>query len=294
MTYTEENKDYLLKSFSQKGKNESALYTALKALLERKIFTENKAENDNIKLEVQFEESDIIKRILSLEQNFSAMILKEYNTVWESEENRNEIKEWIANTKEPSKLIQLINLFYNRLLSPYENVEEEKTKMILDDDDAILDINDTNSLINHSTNELIVTKINKKMKIAKNRMKIFSKEEEVFRLDNIYKDFLNENSFVTMPQVIIAISVLEALYNELIISRDKDTMKYSKNAKWDDACMICKEYGNLICCEKCPNVIHLFCAGLTKVPDVWYCEDCERRMKNRRITRSCHMINNIN
>ena len=294
VTYTEENKDYLLKSFSQKGKNESALYTALKALLERKIFTENKAENDNIKLEVQFEESDIIKRILSLEENFSAMILKEYNTVWESEENRNEIKEWIANTKEPSKLIQLINLFYNRLLSPYENVEEEKTKMILDDDDAILDINDTNSLINHSTNELIVTKINKKMKIAKNRMKIFSKEEEVFRLDNIYKDFLNENSFVTMPQVIIAISVLEALYNELIISRDKDTMKYSKNAKWDDACMICKEYGNLICCEKCPNVIHLFCAGLTKVPDVWYCEDCERRMKNRRITRSCHMINNIN
>ena len=294
VTYTEDNKAYLLKSFSQRGKNESALLNALKALIDRKIFTESKAENDNINLQVEYAECDITKRILSLEENFSAIILKEYNTVWESEENRNEIKEWISNTKEPSKLIQFIVLFYNRLLSPYENVEEEKTKMIIDDDDAILDNNDTTSLINHSTNELLVTKVNKKMKIAKSRMKIFSKEEESFRLDSIYKEFLNENVFVTMPQVIIAISVLEALYNELAINRDKDTTKYSKNAKWDDACMVCKEYGNLICCEKCPNVIHLFCAGLTKVPDVWYCEDCERRMKNRRITRSCHMINNIN
>lgn len=46
LKYTEENKDYLLKSFSLKGKNESVLSKSIKELIDRSILTEKILEND--------------------------------------------------------------------------------------------------------------------------------------------------------------------------------------------------------------------------------------------------------
>lgn len=35
-----------------------------------------------------------------------------------------------------------------------------------------------------------------------------------------------------------------------------------KNIDWHDECYVCYEVGDLICCEDCPNVVHLSCAKL--------------------------------
>ena len=32
--------------------------------------------------------------------------------------------------------------------------------------------------------------------------------------------------------------------------------------KWAETCYVCGEYGDLLCCDGCPNVVHLFCACL--------------------------------
>eukprot|EP00958_Prasinococcus_capsulatus_P005026 scaffold478_cov409-Prasinococcus_capsulatus_cf.AAC.18 len=43
----------------------------------------------------------------------------------------------------------------------------------------------------------------------------------------------------------------------------------------DDYCKLCGEGGKLICCEYCPTVCHLRCAGLARVPDEgWFCFSC--------------------
>ena len=57
---------------------------------------------------------------------------------------------------------------------------------------------------------------------------------------------------------------------------------------WNDKCMVCGEYGDLMCCEDCPNVIHLSCTKLTKVPDVWRCDNCLFKLTNRRMTRNSY------
>ncbi|MCQ2816921.1 MAG: hypothetical protein MJ252_06625 [archaeon] len=56
--------------------------------------------------------------------------------------------------------------------------------------------------------------------------------------------------------------------------------------EWNEKCMYCGEFGDLICCEDCENVTHLDCAGLKTEPNTWRCENCLAKWANRRITRS--------
>jgi hypothetical protein len=44
--------------------------------------------------------------------------------------------------------------------------------------------------------------------------------------------------------------------------RRANVPKDLKAKEWQENCYICGEYGDLICCEKCTNVAHLFCACL--------------------------------
>ncbi|XP_051114949.1 increased DNA methylation 1-like [Andrographis paniculata] len=44
---------------------------------------------------------------------------------------------------------------------------------------------------------------------------------------------------------------------------------------YDDACMVCADGGNLMCCEKCSSTYHQVCLGMENVPeDSWYCPYC--------------------
>ena len=52
--------------------------------------------------------------------------------------------------------------------------------------------------------------------------------------------------------------------------------------------MFCGEYGDLMCCEDCPNVAHLECTNLDKMPETWRCEDCLFKLSNRRMTRNSY------
>ncbi|KZV50814.1 hypothetical protein F511_09872 [Dorcoceras hygrometricum] len=43
----------------------------------------------------------------------------------------------------------------------------------------------------------------------------------------------------------------------------------------DDACMICADGGDLLCCEKCNSTYHQACMGMKDVPEgSWYCPYC--------------------
>ncbi|GLT91115.1 hypothetical protein SLE2022_090210 [Rubroshorea leprosula] len=43
----------------------------------------------------------------------------------------------------------------------------------------------------------------------------------------------------------------------------------------DDACIICADGGDLICCERCPSTFHLNCMGMEKLPqEEWLCPFC--------------------
>ncbi len=68
----------------------------------------------------------------------------------------------------------------------------------------------------------------------------------------------------------------------------KTLQKKKKMIDWNDKCMFCGEYGELMCCEDCPNVAHLSCTKLNKVPDIWRCDDCLYKLSNRRLTRNSY------
>lgn len=42
----------------------------------------------------------------------------------------------------------------------------------------------------------------------------------------------------------------------------QENAKKKKSIDWSEACYICNDFGDLICCEECTNVVHLFCATL--------------------------------
>lgn len=43
---------------------------------------------------------------------------------------------------------------------------------------------------------------------------------------------------------------------------NKAKRKIKEKIEWRDTCYICNDYGDLMCCGKCPNVAHLFCVAL--------------------------------
>ncbi|KAK8624265.1 hypothetical protein V6N13_065615 [Hibiscus sabdariffa] len=43
----------------------------------------------------------------------------------------------------------------------------------------------------------------------------------------------------------------------------------------DEVCSVCCEWGELICCDRCPSAFHLNCVGVKEVPEGdWFCPSC--------------------
>ena len=57
------------------------------------------------------------------------------------------------------------------------------------------------------------------------------------------------------------------------------TLILQEASKNDSYCWICHEGGEVLCCDKCPRVLHLRCSNLTSEPegDEWNCPTCRVR-----------------
>ena len=146
-----------------------------------------------------------------------------------------------------------------------------------------------------------------------NRIKLWTKEFETFNIERIYLNYLKKVK--SIPQILICINLFEMMvveltkrrefckrkgdnfipeivkndenknngenakdsYNKIVIK--KPDVKKRKLIQWNVKCMYCHEFGELLCCEECPNVTHLSCAKLTKLPEAWKCSFCVDNMK---------------
>ena len=158
--------------------------------------------------------------------------------------------------------------------------------------------------------------INRSLQYA-NRIKLWTKEFETYNLEKVYLEYLR--NVKSIPQIIICLNLFEIVVIELNKRRElykkkgdtlaqelmkndenkinnentnkngmetftkieikKPLVKKKKLIEWNVKCMICHEFGELLCCESCPNVVHLACAKLTKLPDVWRCSNCIDKLK---------------
>ena len=158
--------------------------------------------------------------------------------------------------------------------------------------------------------------INRDLQYA-NRIKLWTKEYETYNIEKIYLEYLKNAK--SIPRIIICTSMFEIVVNELntrrefskkkgdnfipeIMKNDENKINFGemnnnglegltnieiKNPKikkktlieWIVKCMFCHEFGELLCCEDCPNVAHLSCAKMTKLPDVWKCSYCANNRK---------------
>ena len=158
--------------------------------------------------------------------------------------------------------------------------------------------------------------INRNLQYA-NRIKLWTKEFETYNFEKIYLEYLR--NVKSIPQVFICLNLFEIIIIELnrrrefykkkgdnllmeAIKNDENRINNENLAKnamesfnkmdfkkpkgkkkklidWNVKCMVCHEYGELLCCESCPNVAHLTCAKLTKLPNIWRCSLCARKPK---------------
>ncbi|KAJ1397768.1 Zinc finger, PHD-type [Sesbania bispinosa] len=62
--------------------------------------------------------------------------------------------------------------------------------------------------------------------------------------------------------------------HELSISLSKDRRISTRDN--DDLCSICRDGGDLLCCDGCPRAFHIDCVPLPCIPsDTWYCKYCQ-------------------
>ena len=150
--------------------------------------------------------------------------------------------------------------------------------------------------------------INRDLQYA-NRIKLWTKEYETYNMEKAYLEYLKNTK--NIPQLLICLSIFEIIINELnkrkeyykkkgdnfteVIKNEENKVNQENGKKgnefnklevkkprvikkklieWNVKCMYCHEFGELLCCENCPNVAHLACAKLTKLPDFWKCSSC--------------------
>jgi hypothetical protein len=120
------------------------------------------------------------------------------------------------------------------------------------------------------------------------RREYFKKRNDDFVYDN---KVVGNNSNEKKKELNVLLEDFDddSSYNEGVKTRLRKTLqKKKKTIDWNDRCMFCGEYGDLMCCEDCPNVAHLECTNLDKMPETWRCEDCLFKLSNRRMTRNSY------
>ncbi|WCJ41629.1 Acyl-CoA N-acyltransferase with RING/FYVE/PHD-type zinc finger domain [Euphorbia peplus] len=87
------------------------------------------------------------------------------------------------------------------------------------------------------------------------------------------------------------------IYTSNGVSLHELSISLSKNRKFathenDDLCQICRDGGNLICCDVCPRSYHKECLSLPKIPaGKWYCKFCENNFqKDKFVERNANAI----
>lgn len=323
---TMENISKLKASLSVKGIKEKQLlqkidklFTSSNLILEH-ISTneEDIVDNNNMVMDIEYIQNipslvSLLNRLHVVENNFSTYLQKQNNQIWESESIKKQLKNWVnkqGNINNVRGIISYIELLVTNLIRPYENIDNNNKVIIIDDDDDEENeeqlIQDLAQYISHNENGDTLNKFkNPMLTFSKLRSSLFTKDYENNGIDHIYRSYLSNLSNITNHnhlylELQVSILFLEALYNctlldkgnknnqtnNILHSLDEYEYKAKKKSYWNDHCMICGEYGNVICCEKCPNVIHLFCSGISRMPDKWYCDECNSSMKYKRITRS--------
>ncbi|CAN1135675.1 Increased DNA methylation 1 [Linum perenne] len=77
---------------------------------------------------------------------------------------------------------------------------------------------------------------------------------------------------------------LSECYGKILNKRRKLTRKRKKSEELEEdgdkdpndlICSVCREVGDLLCCDSCPSSFHYTCVGLEKLPDGdWFCPFC--------------------
>ena len=121
------------------------------------------------------------------------------------------------------------------------------------------------------------------------RREYFKKRNDDFVYDN---KIVGNNSNEKKKELNVLLEDFDddSSYNEGVKTRLRKNLQKNKKKTidWNDKCMFCGEYGDLMCCEDCPNVAHLECTNLDKMPETWRCEDCLFKLSNRRMTRNSY------
>ncbi len=288
----EEEFQNLIDSLSDKGIKENDLKNKIKRLLSKK----NKYDqNSNDFNPIKTKENDkneyelIYNRLFELEEIITNYLSND-NKEWESFEIRNNIKTWITCINNINEYTNLLKMFNERIKLPYKS---NNNYIIISDESPI----DNNGHLNYM-------KSNKSLEYG-NKIKLWSKEFESYSLETIYFEYLNKVS--NFPMLHFSISFFEVILYDLNKRRDlykkkneeiliylnedlkeeKELFKEKKkDIDWNEKCLYCNGYGDLICCDDCPNVAHLYCAKLKKEPEIWRCPNCDCKNSIRRIINS--------
>ena len=116
-----------------------------------------------------------------------------------------------------------------------------------------------------------------------------SKRREYFKKRN--EDYSGDNKIMSNEKKDKDVKISlddDSSYNGGNKRLRKNPQKKKKMIDWNDRCMFCNEYGDVMCCEDCPNVAHLECTKLDNIPEVWRCDDCLFKLSNRRMTRNSY------
>ena len=182
----------------------------------------------------------VSEQIDKIEQNITKYLSLD-NRQWESNINRNKIKQWISKISELPKFVNVLLFFNERIKMPYKIEEKEKNnnnnqsqkkeeqkqknkklKKTITDEEKEQEENPGN--IFDEKGFLNIEYQNHTLQYA-NRIRLWTKENESYNVEKIYLSYLK--GVKTFPQLIICVNLFEIAINEL----NKRKEQYKKKEK---------------------------------------------------------------
>jgi len=297
---TKEQLDKLLESLSDKGILERKLKNTILTRLKQFTITED-IENKILpysdrlrgskkkyyeKRELRMiDTKSLIECVLEIENGYK-VFFEERNIVWEEESIRSQ---WLLEAKELKDSVNTKKWMLKFALSSMQpffstNLPKAIKSAIRMNQEFDFNINDEETkskvslrgIIWKELGETVYSKWLEYIESSQNTNELFLAVKLLHkRLELLYNTITTEETKKSK-----ATTSVKPLPN--LRPRTKVSLK-----EWNNECYICGEGGEVLCCDTCPNVVHLECVGLKETPEgIWQCESCSNKVLTTRQTRS--------
>ncbi|CAK4671538.1 hypothetical protein LEN26_010919 [Aphanomyces euteiches] len=224
-----------------------------------------------------FTVDEVKKELLHVEEVATKRLLESRGSMWIN----NQQTDWVKSVEEASTIPQLVEsvLTLEREISGQEDV---KIKIEDDDDDEEEDETFVQNSLwpSKRARERWVNVVRQCQTLSSVALSVASlvQRMDIWALTGVAE--VKKEQRVKRETKKVDYNDVDDEASEASPVKTKRQQSKAGETEWEEYCCVCRDGGELLCCDGCPHVFHFTCVGLRRIPrGKTFCPNCDRNVK---------------